>query len=147
MDQCPNTPGGAPVDGRGCWIAAYSQFFDFDKSVVKSEFQPRIKYAAEIIKQNPGIPLIVIAGHTDSMGTDAYNMGLGKRRAESVRDLLVKFGAPPEKLEVKSYGKTSPIDDNSTEEGRARNRRVEFHVGEVSPVPQNLQAMGGNAPG
>jgi hypothetical protein len=132
-DLCPKTPGGAPVDGRGCWIAAYSQFFDFDKALVKSEFQPRIKYAAEIIQKNPQIPLVVIAGHTDSKGTDAYNMDLGKRRAESVKALLIKFGAPPEKLLVESFGKTRPIDDNSTEEGRARNRRVEFHVGEIPP--------------
>jgi OOP family OmpA-OmpF porin len=132
-DLCPQTPKGAPVDGRGCWIAAYSQFFDFDKALVKSEFQPRIKYAAEIIQKNPQIPMVVIAGHTDSKGTDAYNMDLGKRRAESVKQLLIKFGAPPEKLEVISFGKTRPIEDNSTDEGRARNRRVEFHVGEIPP--------------
>jgi OOP family OmpA-OmpF porin len=130
-DRCPGTPVGAPVDERGCWIAAYSQFFDFDKSEVKSAFLPRIQYAAEILKRNPNLPLVTIAGHTDAKGTDAYNMDLGKRRAEAVRDLLVKYGAPAEKLKVESFGKTKPIAENDTEEGRAKNRRVEFHVGEV----------------
>jgi OOP family OmpA-OmpF porin len=132
-DKCPQTPKGAPVDGRGCWIAAYSQFFDFDKTVVKSEFHPRLQYAAEIISQNTQIPLVIIAGHTDSKGTDQYNMDLGKRRAEAVKTLLIKFGAPVDRLSVESFGKTRPIDTNDTDEGRARNRRVEFHVGEVPP--------------
>jgi OOP family OmpA-OmpF porin len=134
QDQCPYTPQGAPVDGRGCWIAAYSQFFDFDKAVVKSAFVPRIQYAAEIIKANPQIGEIVIAGHTDAKGTDAYNMDLGRRRAEAVRELLVKSGAPAERLRVESFGKSRPIAENTTEEGRAQNRRVEFHVGEVPPA-------------
>jgi OOP family OmpA-OmpF porin len=130
-DVCPSTPPGAPVDERGCWIAAYSQFFDFDKAEVKSAFHPRLKYAAELIMNNPGMGTITIAGHTDSKGTDNYNMELGRKRAEAVRDLLVKFGAPADRLAVESYGKTRPIATNDTEEGRAKNRRVEFHVGDV----------------
>jgi OOP family OmpA-OmpF porin len=130
-DVCPATPGGAPVDERGCWIAAYSQFFDFDKAEVKSEFQPRLKYAAELILRNPKMGQIIIAGHTDGKGTDDYNMDLGRRRAEAVKELLVKFGAPADRLVVESYGKSRPIATNDTEEGRAKNRRVEFHVGDV----------------
>ncbi|MDR1308330.1 MAG: OmpA family protein [Deltaproteobacteria bacterium] len=130
-DRCPLTPAGAPVDERGCWIAAYSQFFDFDKAEVKSAFHPRIQFAAELISKNPQIGKVTIAGHTDGKGTDAYNMDLGRRRAEAVRDLLVKFGAPADRLAVESFGKSRPIDTNDTEEGRAKNRRVEFHVGDV----------------
>ncbi|MDR1110227.1 MAG: OmpA family protein [Deltaproteobacteria bacterium] len=130
-DRCPLTPAGAPVDERGCWIAAYSQFFDFDKAEVKSAFHPRIQFAAELISKNPQIGRVTIAGHTDGKGTDAYNMDLGRRRAEAVRDLLVKFGAPADRLAVESFGKSRPIDTNDTEEGRAKNRRVEFHVGDV----------------
>jgi OOP family OmpA-OmpF porin len=129
-DYCPGTPVGAPVDERGCWIAAYSQFFDFDKSEVKSAFHSRIKYAAELIAQNPQLGVITIAGHTDAKGTDAYNLELGRKRAEAVKELLVKFGAPAERLAVVSYGKSQPIADNDTDEGRAKNRRVEFHVGQ-----------------
>jgi OOP family OmpA-OmpF porin len=129
-DVCPGTPGGAPVDERGCWIAAYSQFFDFDKAEVKSAFHPRIKYAAELIANNPQIGLVTIAGHTDGKGTEAYNLELGRKRAEAVKELLIGFGAPPERLSVVSYGKAQPIAENETEEGRAKNRRVEFHVGQ-----------------
>jgi OOP family OmpA-OmpF porin len=130
-DQCPGTPRGAPVDERGCWIAAYSQFFDFDKAEVKYAFQPRLKAAAEILIANPQLAEVTIAGHTDSKGTDTYNMELGRKRAQAVKDLLVKFGAPEAKLKVVSFGKSRPIDTNDTEEGRAKNRRVEFHVGDV----------------
>jgi OOP family OmpA-OmpF porin len=134
QDQCPSTPKGAPVDSRGCWIAAYSQFFDFDKAVVKSAFLPRLQYAAEIIRNNPQIGEIIIAGHTDDKGTDSYNMDLGRRRAQAVMDVLVKNGAPAERMKVESFGKTRPVAENTTEEGRARNRRVEFHVGDVPPA-------------
>jgi OOP family OmpA-OmpF porin len=130
-DQCSNTPKGAPVDERGCWIAAYSQFFDFDKAEVKYAFQPRLKSAAEILINNPQLGEVLIAGHTDNKGTDTYNMELGRRRAEAVKDLLVKFGAPADKLKIVSFGKTRPIASNDTEEGRAKNRRVEFHVGDA----------------
>jgi OOP family OmpA-OmpF porin len=131
VDVCPATPRGAPVDERGCWIAAYSQFFDFDKSEVKSAFLPRLQYAADLISKNTQIGVITIAGHTDAKGTDAYNMDLGMKRAQAVKDVLVKNGVPPERLDVQSFGKSRPIAENETEEGRAKNRRVEFHVGDV----------------
>jgi OOP family OmpA-OmpF porin len=135
-DECPNTPAGAPVDERGCWIAAYSQFFDFDKSEVKTAFHPRLKYAADLITKNPAMGQIIIAGYTDAVGTEKYNMELGLKRAQAVKDLLIQFGAPAQRLEVKSFGKSRPIDTNDTEEGRAKNRRVEFHVGDVPPHRQ-----------
>lgn len=132
-DLCPNTPAGAPVDERGCWIAAYSQFFDFDKTIVKTAFLPRIKHAAEIMARNPQLPTVIIAGHTDNVGTPEYNMQLGLYRAQSVYNLMVKYGVEPSRLKVESFGETRPAATNGTAEGRARNRRVEFHIGEVSP--------------
>ncbi len=132
-DICPNTPKGAPVDERGCWIAAYSQFFDFDKAVVKPAFLPRLQHAAEIINRNPQLPRVLIAGHTDNVGSPEYNMGLGRRRAQAVFDHLVKYGVEPSRLTVESFGETRPVATNNTEEGRARNRRVEFHIGEMPP--------------
>lgn len=132
-DLCPNTPAGAPVDERGCWIAAYSQFFDFDKTIVKAAFLPRIKHAAEIMARNPQLPTVIIAGHTDNVGTPEYNMQLGLYRAQSVYNLMVKYGVEPSRLKVESFGETRPAATNGTAEGRARNRRVEFHIGEVSP--------------
>jgi OOP family OmpA-OmpF porin len=134
-DICPNTPQGAPVDARGCWIAAYSQFFDFDKAVVKSAFHARIEHAASILIQNPNLPRVTIAGHTDNVGADKYNMDLGRRRAQAVFDLMVKYGVPPERMAVESFGKTRPVAPNDTEEGRAQNRRVEFHIGDVPMGP------------
>ncbi|MDR0882612.1 MAG: OmpA family protein [Candidatus Adiutrix sp.] len=131
-DRCPDTPRGAPVDERGCWIAAYSQFFDFNKDVVKSAFLPRIQHAADIINKNPGLPTVIIAGHTDNVGSADYNMGLGRRRAQAVSDLLVKYGVSPSRLQVESFGASRPVATNDTEEGRARNRRVEFHIGQVA---------------
>lgn len=130
-DLCPNTPSGAPVDERGCWIAAYSQFFDFDKAEVKSAFLPRIKHAAELLIKNTDIPKVIIAGHTDNIGSAAYNKELGRRRAQAVYDLMVKYGVPASRMTVASYGLEHPIATNDTEEGRAKNRRVEFHIGDV----------------
>lgn len=127
VDQCPNTPSGAPVDDRGCWVAAYSQFFDYDKADLKKEFLPRLKAAAEIINKNPGI-VVEIAGHTDSKGSEQYNDKLGLRRAESVKKQLVEYGVDESRLNVMSFGETQPIETNDTDEGRARNRRVEFNI-------------------
>jgi outer membrane protein OmpA-like peptidoglycan-associated protein len=71
----------------------------------------------------------VIEGHTDSIGTDAYNQGLSERRANAVRDVLVdQYGVAGERVNAVGYGETRPVADNSTPEGRAINRRVEAEV-------------------
>jgi OmpA-OmpF porin, OOP family len=67
-----------------------------------------------------------IEGHTDSTGTDAINQPLSERRAQAIRDQLVKDGVDPSALTAKGYGSSRPLADNSTPEGRAKNRRVEF---------------------
>ncbi|KXS56193.1 MAG: hypothetical protein AMR96_04025 [Candidatus Adiutrix intracellularis] len=131
-DICNNTPRGAPVDERGCWIATYAQFFDFDKDIVKSEFKSRLQHAADLIKNNPSLPRIIIAGHTDNIGRFEYNQELGRRRAQAVLNLLLKYGVSPDRLSLVSFGDQKPVAPNNTEENRARNRRVEFHVGDVS---------------
>jgi len=131
-DLCYNAPPGAEVDERGCWIAAYAQFFDFNKSEVKSEFRPRLVEAARIIKETvAATDQVVIAGFTDNVGSQEYNLELGRRRAQAVADILTDEGVPSSRLSVVSYGKDKPVADNGTDEGRARNRRVEFHVGAV----------------
>jgi len=131
-DLCYNAPPGAEVDERGCWIAAYAQFFDFNKAEVKSEFRPRLAEAARIIKEGvASSDQVVIAGFTDNVGSQEYNLELGRRRAQAVADILVAEGVSAGRLSVVSYGKDKPVADNGTEEGRARNRRVEFHVGAV----------------
>ena len=126
-DECPNTPLGVEVDERGCWVAAWAQFFDFDKSVVKPIYLPHIAKAAGVLRAHAKLD-VEIAGHTDSKGSDEYNMKLGLRRALAVKEWLVKYGVDPGRLEVKSYGERQPAVSNATDEGRAKNRRVELHV-------------------
>jgi OOP family OmpA-OmpF porin len=70
---------------------------------------------------------VEVAGHTDSRGSDAYNMDLSLRRAQSVRDYLVTKGIPSDRLVINGYGESQPIADNTTEEGRFQNRRVELN--------------------
>ena len=144
QDQCPRTPKGAPVDNRGCWITAFSQFFDFDKAIVKDEFLPRIESSAEIIKNNPHLT-IMIAGHTDNKGSDEYNMKLGLRRAEAVKEKLVGFGVQAELLKTQSYGESQPVAGNDTDDGRTKNRRVELHVWEPGAAPPPALQSGGPA--
>jgi len=77
---------------------------------------------------NYPIHLVEIAGHTDSVGDVDYNVKLSKRRASSVKQYLIKKGIDPSKVVTKGYGLTEPVADNETEEGRAKNRRVELII-------------------
>jgi OmpA-OmpF porin, OOP family len=130
VDKCPNTPAGAPVDERGCWIVAYDAFFDFDKAVVKKQFYPNIEAAANVLKSNPDL-YVTLEGNTDSVGSEQYNYGLGLRRAKAVESVLVKhFGVQASRIRVKSWGETKPIATNDTAEGRSRNRRVDLNIWE-----------------
>ena len=127
MDKCPDTPKGALVDYRGCWVVAYGTFFDFDKSVVKEGHLPHLQREAEVLKAYPKL-VVSIDGHTDKVGTPEYNMKLGKERALAVRQALISFGVEESRLKYQSFGETMPIGDNNTDEGRAKNRRVELTV-------------------
>ncbi len=134
QDLCPNTPYGAMVDDRGCWVVAYASFFDFDKSVVKTKYLPYIAEAATVLKNYPEL-IVEVQGHTDSVGTQEYNYALGLRRAEAVKKVLVGYGVRPERLNTTSRGETQPIESNASSAGRARNRRVEIHVAQPGAVP------------
>jgi len=102
--------------------------FDFDKSVVKPESQADIKALADFMSQYPQTTTVV-EGHTDSVGTDAYNQGLSERRANAVRDVLVnQYGVGADRVSSVGYGESRPVADNATAEGRAINRRVEAEV-------------------
>ena len=99
--------------------------FDFDKSVVKPQYFELLRNVKDYAEQND--LRLTIIGHTDSKGTDAYNMALGMRRAIAVRDKLLEFGLDPSRiLGVESRGESEPIAPNDTEEGRFENRRIEF---------------------
>ncbi len=102
--------------------------FDFDKATVKSESLGDIQNLADFMKQYPQTTTVV-EGHTDSVGTDAYNQKLSERRASAVRDVLVnKLGVSGARVESVGYGESRPVADNATEAGRAINRRVEAAV-------------------
>jgi OOP family OmpA-OmpF porin len=125
LDQCPNTPLGATVDARGCWTYAAVVLFDINSAEVKSEAYPMLNDAVLIMKDNPDLK-VQIDGHTDNTGTDAYNLDLSERRAESVKDFFVSRGIDPQRLTSKGFGFWKPAASNKTKEGRAKNRRVEF---------------------
>ncbi|MNF24584.1 Outer membrane porin F precursor [compost metagenome] len=102
--------------------------FDFDKSVVKEGSFADIKSVADFMAQYPQTTTVV-EGHTDSIGTDAYNQGLSERRANAVREVLVnQYGVAGERVNAVGYGESRPVADNATAEGRAINRRVEAEV-------------------
>jgi outer membrane protein OmpA-like peptidoglycan-associated protein/outer membrane protein assembly factor BamD (BamD/ComL family) len=102
-------------------------FFAFNSHTLKKESFPELNRFARFVKSQEG-KKIEISGHTDNKGSDEYNKSLSLRRAQSVKDYLVSQGCKADKLVVKGYGSEQPIADNSSESGRAKNRRVEFKV-------------------
>ena len=101
--------------------------FDFDKANIKPEAEPVLDAAVEVLKENTDVK-VRVGGHTDSVGTDAYNQGLSERRAKSVRDYLVSHGIDSSRLTAVGYGESQPVADNKTADGRAQNRRVTLDV-------------------
>ncbi|MBX2965638.1 MAG: PD40 domain-containing protein [Cyclobacteriaceae bacterium] len=103
-------------------------YFDFDKATFKQESYNELNKLERMMLQNPAMQ-VEIAGHTDNIGTAAYNLTLSKRRAEAVKDFLTKKGIDARKITAVGYGKTKPLASNDDEEdGRELNRRVEFKV-------------------
>jgi len=107
--------------------------FDFDKAVLKSADQAELDALAVSVK-GIDLEMLIAVGHTDAIGTDAYNLGLSKRRAEAVKTYLVSKGVDAKRIRTEGRGKTQPVADNSTEEGRALNRRVVIEVKEMKPM-------------
>ena len=101
--------------------------FDFDKSALKPEGKAVLD---RVVAGISGFKLevVVAVGNTDSIGTDAYNLALGQRRAQSVKTYLVSKGVPADKIYTESKGKSNPVASNKTAEGRAQNRRVDLEV-------------------
>ncbi len=106
---------------------AADAFFDFDKSVLKAEGKAKLD---DLVGKVQGINLevIIAVGHTDSIGTDAYNQKLSVRRAEAVKAYLVSKGIEKNRVYTEGKGEKQPVADNKTSEGRAKNRRVEIEV-------------------
>ena len=101
--------------------------FDFDKAVVKPNSYGDVKNLADFMKQYPATN-VEVAGHTDSVGPDAYNQKLSQRRADAVKKVLANDGVESNRITAVGYGESRPVADNATEAGRAVNRRVEASV-------------------
>ena len=99
--------------------------FDFDESVIRPEDQANIDKDIATLEQW-GKVNIEVAGHTDSRGSDEYNMTLSQQRADAVRNHLIKKGIEADRLTAVGYGESQPVADNATDEGRFKNRRVEL---------------------
>lgn len=102
-------------------------FFDYDKSTLKIESYPELKRLIDLFKEYPNLK-IEVSGHTDNIGNQDYNIKLSNDRANSVMSYLLGQGIPKTKISAIGFGKSQPVADNSTEQGRALNRRVEFKI-------------------
>lgn len=113
---------------KGMAITLRGIYFDFNKATIKPISYPILDSAAQILKDNPKI-IVEIQGHTDDIGSAEYNKKLSLRRAQAVVNYFVqKHGIDIKRLKAIGYGEEKPIADNTTEEGRALNRRVEFVI-------------------
>lgn len=116
----------APIE-VGLTVRLKNIYFDFDKTTLKSESFTELDKVVDFLKQNSTVE-IEISGHTDSKGSDDYNLNLSQGRSQSVVDYIISKGIDSFRLTAQGYGETKPIDSNDTEDGRANNRRVEFTV-------------------
>ncbi len=130
-DRCPETPRNYAVDSSGCPIPVeevarveLEVLFDFDKSDVKPQYFSEIKEVTDFMAQYPDV-IVELEGHTDSRGTEAYNLDLSERRAAAVRQVMIsEFGVAGSRITSRGFGESQPIASNDTDAGRADNRRV-----------------------
>ncbi len=102
-------------------------YFEFDKATLTPEAKRTIEKNAEILKAHPEVT-VVIEGHCDERGSTEYNLALGERRAESIKNYLVQLGISPDRLSTLSYGEERPLVEGHNEAAWAKNRRGEFVV-------------------
>ena len=140
IDQCPDTPAGAEVDDRGCTVVQAGVAagllvldnveFEFNSADIAAATMATLDEVGQALATRPESG-VEIQGHTDAVGAAAYNMQLSQRRAEAVRDyLLANFDLNADRLVAEGYGEADPIASNDTDEGRSRNRRVQFVIEE-----------------
>jgi outer membrane protein OmpA-like peptidoglycan-associated protein len=138
LDACPDVPG--PAESQGCPKSGAVKlsgekiefegtvYFDTDKDVIQSRSFELLDGIATVIKAHPEIGRIRVEGHTDSMGSREHNTDLSKRRARAVVRYLAGKGVEEGRLGSDGFGPDRPVAENKTADGRAKNRRVEFHV-------------------
>ncbi|MBI5517961.1 MAG: OmpA family protein [Deltaproteobacteria bacterium] len=139
-DHCPDQPGAPSSDPNlnGCPSTVSMQagrivllepiYFATDRADIQRRSDRLLDRVADVLRSSPHIRRVSCDGHTDNRGDPEYNLGLSQRRMQSVMDWLVAHGIDASRLEAHGYGMTRPIADNTTREGRARNRRVEFVI-------------------
>ncbi|MGW8465078.1 OmpA family protein [Pseudomonas sp. CLCA07] len=146
-DRCPDTPANTPVEQHGCPQPQYpggvkepvvqsevitlSDAGDVLFATNQSDLTPAAKSQLDALMsrlQGADVLSIKVVGHTDNVGSDAYNQALSERRASSVADYLLSQGVAPNKVTSEGKGESEPVADNDTEEGRAKNRRVDLHI-------------------
>ena len=131
-DSCERDPDGCPlgsievIDDR--IVLDERVLFDTDRAHVKSRGREMIAQIAALWREHPEWTSMTIEGHADVRGTDEYNLDLSQRRADHVRDVLVRLGFTTEQMTAVGYGRTRPRDPGTTAEAHQRNRRVEFVI-------------------
>ncbi|HRE91815.1 MAG TPA: OmpA family protein [Myxococcota bacterium] len=139
-DGCPDIKPKAVLTETAIQILE-KVYFDFDKATIQERSFPLLDEVVRILSENPQVNLVRIEGHTDNIGTRAYNAGLSDRRSKAVMAYLVKKGIEKKRMTAKGYGFDFPIDTNSTQEGRDKNRRVEFNILEIDGKPVENQVI------
>jgi OOP family OmpA-OmpF porin len=149
FDKCPGTPAGTKVDGSGCPLptptivatpptkvyiteedkkvvseAVRNLDFDFNKTTIKAVSYPSLDRLADLLSTKHFN--LKLAGYTDNVGSQAYNLKLSRGRAQAVKDYLIGKGVNESQIQADGFGKSNPIASNKTAAGRAQNRRVEF---------------------
>jgi OOP family OmpA-OmpF porin len=123
----PAEPAPQPVDTTPRKLVLEGVNFSTDSAKLMPESQVILNNAVDTLKAWDDVKVMIeVAGHTDSMGSEAYNLRLSQRRAETVRAYLIEKGIAADRLIAKGYGESSPVADNRTKEGRYKNRRVEL---------------------
>lgn len=113
--------------------------FEYNKATIKEESFGLLDEIVQVIKDNPQVRKIQVEGHASADGDDAYNMKLSDSRAKSVRKYLVDKGVEADRLVAKGFGETKPIASNDTDDGKEKNRRVEFNILEQDPTKKKVE--------
>lgn len=128
QDKCPATPAGFKVDADGCPLKATLHLnFATNSNKVDAEGVAKVDAFAAFLKDSPAYKASIV-GHTDSTASDAYNQKLSEKRAEMVKNMLIKDGVAAERLTSEGMGEKMPVASNKTKEGRAENRRIEVEL-------------------
>jgi peptidoglycan-associated lipoprotein len=121
----PQTVTGDPLKDPANILSRRSVYFDYDSNVVKEEFKPLVSSHAGFLSKNPN-RRVTVQGNTDERGSREYNLALGQRRADAVKQMMTLLGAPAARIETVSFGEEKPRAQGSTEQAWGENRRADI---------------------